>query len=83
MPEIKDVSKLLYLLAAIPALQKHSKLETMRGCNLLFYNKSGPITVWMAAVELRISFEKRDDCKCFFQRNTVPLKCMILSTSLK
>ena len=39
---------------------------------LLFYDKNGPISVWMAPMWLRISFEKRDDCKCLFQRNTVP-----------
>ena len=38
---------------------------------LLFYNKTGSIIVWVAAVELAISFEKRNDCKCLFQRNTV------------
>ena len=38
---------------------------------LLFYNKTGPINVWVAAVELLTSFEKRNDCKCLVQRNTV------------
>ena len=34
--------------------------------------KKGRITVWIAAVEFPISFEKRNNCKCLFQRNTVP-----------
>ena len=64
---------------------------------LLSYNKKGRITVRMAEVELRISFEKRDDCKCLIQKKhssldhckwrpkimTVPLKCMTARASWK
>ena len=38
---------------------------------LLFYNKTGSITVWVAAVELQISCDKWNDCKGLFRRNTV------------
>ena len=37
MPEIKDVSKLLwYHIATIPVLQKQRKFERIRGCNYSF-----------------------------------------------
>ena len=41
MPEIKNVSKLLFIfmISAVPVLQKHSKFERMRGCNCSFIIK--------------------------------------------
>ena len=42
MPEIKDVSKLLwYHLDTISVLQKHRKFERMRDCNYSFITKQG------------------------------------------
>ena len=40
MPETKEVLELLlYPLAKIPVLQKHSKLERMSGCNYPYNRK--------------------------------------------
>ena len=49
----------------------------MRGCNCSFIIEKWPFIEWIAATgianKLNI-FEKRDDCKCLFHRNAVPLK---------
>ena len=42
MPETQEVLELLlYPLAEIPVLQKHSKLERMSGCNYSFIIEKG------------------------------------------
>ena len=53
MPETKEVLELLlYPLAKIPVLQKHSKLERMSGCSYPFITEKGNIIEWMAATGL-------------------------------
>ena len=44
----------------------------MCGCNYPFITEKGHSSDWNG--ELLNIFEKRDDCKYLFQRNTVPLK---------
>ena len=72
MPEIKNVSKLLFMISPIPVLQKHSEFERMRGCYCSFIIKKGLSSYGWLLLELRIGFEKNYDCKCLFQRNTIP-----------
>ena len=48
----------------------------MCGCNCSFIIEKGLFVDWMTATRMANKlniFENRDDCKCFFQRNTVPL----------
>ena len=66
------------MLTIILVLQKHSQSEriVIESCNcsviLLFIE-------WMAATRIASklnTFEKRTDCMCLFQRNTVPLEIL-------
>ena len=66
--------KLLYLLATIPVLQRHSKFEGIYGSNYSLIIEKGLFIEWMAATGITNqlnTFENGDDCKCLFQRNTV------------
>ena len=52
---------------------KHSTFERMSGCNYAFIiEKSSSIPLWINSIPL--TSENRNDCKCLFKRNTVPLK---------
>ena len=51
----------------------------MSGCNYSFIIEKEQFIEWMAAtgfVNSNNTYEKRDDFKCLFKRNTVPLKIL-------
>ena len=62
-----------------PVLKKYSKYERMCGCNCSFIIEKEPFVEWMTATGTANklnTFENRDNCKCLFQRKTVPLKIL-------
>ena len=80
-PELAPRSKMMALTpkSSIPVLQKHRKLERMRGCNCSFIIEKEPFIEWITAAEIANqlnNFEERSDCKFLFQRNPVPLKIL-------
>ena len=51
----------------------------MSGCNCSFLVETGYFIEWMTATGLANSlntFENRNNCKCLFKRNRVPLKIL-------
>ena len=76
MPETKEASLLvinIYLLQFLFYKNTVNLKECMAA--MLFYNKKRAIIEWMAVTGFANklnTFEKRDNCRCLFQRNTVP-----------
>ena len=99
MSEIKDVSKLLFMISpcCFFCSAKAQQMWKNGWLQFLFYNIKRELSLhrWLQ-LELRISFEKNDDRKCFFWRGTstldhykwrpetmtVPFKCMAASAAL-